>query len=243
MESEGGTLTFTLDSAELGAAMETPSGRIPEGRYVRIQVRDMGPGIPPENRERIFEPFFTTKGVGEGTGLGLAVVHGIVQDRQGAVVVESEEGKGSVFTVYLPASEENPAEGSQKEVPQLPKGRERILFVDDEPMIMKMGQRMLQRQGYEVETRASGTDALECFRQNPERFDLVVTDMTMPGLRGDKMAEEMLKIRPDIPVILSTGYSKQISQEASKALGIRAFVMKPLTARELTTTVRNVLDE
>ena len=125
---------------------------------------------------------------------------------------------------------------------ELQQGIERILLVDDEPMIMKLGQRMLERQGYHVETRASGTDALECFRQDPNRFDLVVTDMTMPGLRGDHLTKEILKIRPDIPVILCTGYSKQISKEKAEELGIRAFVMKPLTQRELADTVREVLD-
>ena len=157
--------------------------------------------------------------------------------------MESEEGKGSVFSVYLPASEGETAEASLEEESELPRGKERILLVDDEPMIMKLGQRMLERQGYEVETRASGTDALECFRQDPTRFDLVVTDMTMPGLRGDRLAEEMLKMRPDIPVILTTGFSKQISEEKARELGIRAFVMKPLTQHELANTVRQVLDE
>jgi len=173
----------------------------------------------------------------------LAVVHGIIQDRHGGILVESEEGKGTVFTVYLPASEETLADDSKEGEPEIPKGQERILFVDDEPMILKLGQRILERQGYEVETRASGTDALECFKQDPKRFDIVVTDMSMPGLRGDKLAEEILKIRSDIPVILSTGYSKQISREKARELGIRAFLMKPLTAQELTNTVRRALDE
>ena len=243
MEADGGTLRFKLDLAELNAPTDTLAGRITEGRYVRIQVQDTGPGISPENLERIFEPFFTTKGVGEGTGLGLAVVHGIVQDRHGGILVESEEGKGTIFRVYLPASEEAPADESQEEESELPKGHERVLFVDDEPMIMKLGQRMLERQGYHVETRASGTDALECFRQDPHRFDLVVTDMTMPGMRGDRLAEEILAIRPGIPVILSTGYSKHISNEKAREMGIRAFVMKPLTAQELASTVRKVLNE
>ena len=124
----------------------------------------------------------------------------------------------------------------------IPKGRERILFIDDEPMIMKLGQRMLERLGYTVETRASGTDALECFRQDPSRFDLVVTDMAMPGMRGDRLAEEILAIRTGIPVILCTGYSRQISEEQARKIGIRAFVMKPLTQHELANTVREVLD-
>ena len=130
-----------------------------------------------------------------------------------------------------------------EEKTELPRGSERVLFVDDEPMIMKLGQRMLEKQGYIVQTRASGTDALECFRQDPHGFDLVVTDMTMPGMRGDRLAEEIMAIRSDIPVILCTGYSRQISKEKAREIGIRAFVMKPLTQQELANTVREVLDE
>jgi PAS domain S-box-containing protein len=243
MEADGGVLTFELDLADLSSPLATQTGRLPEGRYVRIRVRDTGPGIPSDHLERIFEPFFTTKGVGEGTGLGLAVVHGIVQDRQGGILVESEQGKGTAFTVFLPVSDERPTEEPPEQEHELPSGVERILFVDDEPMIMKLGQGMLERQGYLVETRASGTDALECFRQDPMRFDLIVTDTTMPGLRGDKLAEEMMKIRPGMPVILSSGFSRQISEEKAKELGVRAFLMKPFTAQELANTVRNVLNE
>jgi two-component system, cell cycle sensor histidine kinase and response regulator CckA len=243
MEAEGGTLTFTLDSVELDTQFVTVAGVLPPGQYVRMQVRDTGPGIPPEIMERLFDPFFTTKGVGEGTGLGLAVVHGIVQDRKGGIIVESEEGLGTTFSIYLPASGIESVEVTVDQKKDLPRGTERILFVDDEPMIMKLGQHMLERQGYMVEARASGTDALECFRQDPHRFDLVVTDMTMPGLRGDRLAEEIMAIRPDIPVILCTGYSKQISKEKAREIGVRAFVMKPLTQHELASTVRKVLDE
>jgi CheY-like chemotaxis protein len=171
------------------------------------------------------------------------VVHGIVGERNGGITVESEKGEGTTFRVYLPASEKEHAEGLPEEKPALPKGSERVLLVDDEPMILKLGKRMLERQGYEVEPLASGTDALECFKHDPARFDLVVTDMTMPGMRGDKLAEEIMKIRDDIPVILATGYSKQISEEKAKEIGIRAFVMKPLTQQELASTVRRVLDE
>jgi len=243
MESEGGILDFIMDSVELDEPLDSITGKMTQGSYVRMKVRDSGPGISPGDIEHVFDPFFTTKGIGEGTGLGLAVVHGIVQDRDGGIIVESEEGTGTSFIIYLPASEKIPVEEKKLTAPVLPRGSERVLFVDDEPMIMKLGRRMLERQGYEVETRASGTDALECFRQNPDRFDLVVTDMSMPGLRGDKLAEEIRKIRPDIPVILCTGFSKQISEEKAKDLGIRAFVMKPLTAHELASTVRRVLDE
>ncbi len=242
MEAEGGTLEVILDSIALESPLETLTGPLPEGRYVRLRVRDTGAGIEPEDMERVFEPFFTTKGVGEGTGLGLAVVHGIVTERNGGISVDSEKGKGTTFRVYLPALEKEHAEELPEEKPALPKGSERILLVDDEPMILKLGQRMLERQGYVVETRASGADALECFKHDPERFDLVVTDMTMPGMRGDRLAQEMMTVRDDIPVILSTGYSKQISEEKAEELGIRAFVMKPLTQQELANTVRRVLD-
>jgi len=220
----------------------TVAGALPPGQYVRMKVGDTGPGIAGGNLERIFDPFFTTKGVGEGTGLGLAVVHGIVQDRKGGIIVESEED-AVAFSIYLPVSQVESVEVTAEQKMELPWGTERILFVDDEPMIMKLGQRMLERQGYIVETRASGTDALECFRQDPNRFDLVVTDMTMPGMRGDRLAEEILAIRPEIPVILCTGYSRQISKEKAREIGIRAFVMKPLTQHEPVNTVRRVLDE
>jgi PAS domain S-box-containing protein len=243
MEAEGGTLTFSLDSVDFDTQFVTVAGVLPPGQYVRMQVRDTGPGIPPEIMERLFDPFFTTKGVGEGTGLGLAVVHGIVQDRRGGIIVESEEGRGTTFTIYLPASDVESAEVTVDQKKDLPRGTERVLFVDDEPMIMKMGQHMLERLGYIVEIRASGTDGLECFSQDPHRFDLVVTDMTMPGMRGDRLVEEILAIRPDIPVILCTGYSKQISKDKAQEMGIRAFVMKPLTQHELANTVREVLDE
>ncbi len=243
MEASGGVMDVRLDTVLLDATLDTAAGRVLEGRYVRIRVKDSGPGIPPKDLERVFEPFFTTKGVGEGTGLGLAVVHGIVQGLGGGIVVESEEGKGSVFTVYLPAAEPVTKEEAPAKTEVLPGGAERILLVDDEPMIARLGKRVLERLGYEVETRASGTEALAFFQADPDRFDLVVTDMTMPGMRGDRLAQEILTIRPQIPVILTTGYSKQISEEEARELGIRAFVMKPLTRDDLAHAVRRVLDE
>ena len=243
MEADGGTLELSLSSLVLDAPLDTLTGTIPAGRYVCLRVRDTGPGIAPEQIEHIFEPFYTTKGVGEGTGLGLAVVHGIVQDRSGGIVVESREGQGAALTVYLPASEREEAADEPGQEEELPRGSERILFVDDEPMIIRLGGRILERQGYAVETCSSGRDALACFKRDPERFDLVLTDMTMPGMRGDRLAEEIMSIRPEIPVILCTGYSRQISEEKAREAGIRALVMKPLTAGELANAVRSVLDE
>lgn len=243
MEAAGGTLTFTLDSVELDTRFVTVAGVLSPGQYLCMKVSDTGPGIPPGIVERIFDPFFTTKGVGEGTGMGLAVVHGIVQDRKGGIIVDSEEGRGTTFTIYLPASEGQSVEVKAEQETEVPRGTERILFVDDEPMLIKMGRQMLERLGYNVETRASGTDALECFRLDPHRFDLVITDMTMPGMRGDRLAEEILASRKDIPIILCTGYSTQTSKVKAEETGIRAFVMKPLTQHELANTVRRVLDE
>jgi len=243
MESEGGTLEVTLRAKELDSPRDTLTGSIQGGRYLELQIRDTGPGIAEEHLERIFDPFFTTKEVGEGTGLGLAVVHGIVQDRQGGITVETEEGQGTTFTVCLPASEAEFPEAEKQQESELSLGTERILFVDDELTIRMMIKQMLERQGYDVQALGNGAEALDSFRQDPGRFDLVVTDMTMPGMRGDKLAKEMLAIRPDIPVILCTGYNKQISRDKARDLGIRAFLMKPLTQNELFHTVRRVLDE
>jgi PAS domain S-box-containing protein len=243
MDLEGGTLEVTLNATKLDAPRDTLTGRLSQGRYLELRIRDTGPGIAEQHVERIFDPFFTTKEVGEGTGLGLAVVHGIVQDRQGGITVETDEGKGTTFTVYLPASGGEPHETEKGQEKDLPFGTERVLFVDDEPTIRMMIKKMLERQGYEVQTRGNGAEALESFKQDPRHFDLVVTDMTMPGMTGDKLAESMLAIRPDLPIILCTGYNKKISKEKARDLGIRAFVMKPLTQNDFAHTVRRVLDE
>jgi nitrogen-specific signal transduction histidine kinase/ActR/RegA family two-component response regulator len=242
MEAEGGCLEITVAPAVLTAPRDTVTGQIREGSYVRLQVRDTGPGIPAENADRIFEPFFTTKEVGGGTGLGLAVVHGIVQDQGGGILVESEEGRGALFTVFLPAFDGKQEKEKAVGRSALPGGRERVLLVDDEPSIVRLGRQLLERRGYEVETRQSGLEALDCFKRDPGRFDLVITDMAMPGMRGDRLAREIMAIRPDVPVVLATGYSSQISEEEAREMGIRAFLMKPLTQQELAATVREVLD-
>jgi len=242
MERDGGRLEVALAQARLESPLDTLTGTLPAGRYLRLEVRDTGPGIAAENVGRIFDPFFTTKGVGEGTGLGLAVVHGIVEDRSGGITVESADGQGTTFTVYLPASKEEAASKERQERPAPSSVKERILFVEDEPAVRKLGTRLLERQGYEVETQANGGDALACFREDPARFDLVITDMTMPCMTGDRLAREILAIRPGMPVILCTGYSRQISEEEAREIGIHAFVMKPITSRELADTVRRVLE-
>jgi CheY-like chemotaxis protein len=213
------------------------------GEYVRLVVSDTGVGMPQEIQERIFEPYFTTKKAGEGTGLGLSVVYGIVKESGGRITVESEVGKGTTFSVLFPEAAKRESEQARNAQSGLPWGKERVLFIDDEPAIVNLGRKCLERFGYDVTTRQGSLEALEVFRNDPAGFDVVVTDMTMPNMTGDELAKEILSIRPDIPIVLCTGYSKQISEERAKEIGVRAFVLKPLTQQELANTVRKVLDE
>jgi CheY-like chemotaxis protein len=212
------------------------------GRYVRLSVKDSGQGIPSEIQERIFDPYFTTKEKGVGTGLGLAVVHGIVKKSNGTIRVESEIGKGSVFHVYLPQVDLSAAKPA--EYPAIPRGGfERILFVDDEKMLVDVGEQILRRLGYDVVSRTSPLEALELFKARPKDFDLVISDQTMPGLTGDALASELMKLNPEIPVILCTGYSQMIDQRRIKEKGIRALVMKPILISELAGAIRAVLEK
>jgi CheY-like chemotaxis protein len=195
-----------------------------------------------EVMERIFDPFFTTKGPGEGTGLGLAMVYGIVRAHRGEITVYSEPGKGTTFNVFFPKIEnQTSAETISPRPPS--EGQERILFVDDEKVVVQMGRKMLERLGYQVTTSTDGSDALETFRSQPEQFDLVITDQTMPNMTGAELAQELMRIRPDIPVILCSGFSELIDQEKAKAMGIQEFIMKPLLMHEIAETIRNILDK
>ena len=243
MEDGHGTIEVALDKTRLDAEQAARIGERAPGAYVRLEVRDTGEGIPSDALERIFEPYFTTKKVGEGTGLGLAVVYGIVQECGGGITVESRPGRGSTFSVYFPATEKEGLPPSEAGREQLPSGRERILFVDDEPPIARLGRRYLERLGYTVTVQESSEEALALFREDAAQFDLVVTDMTMPRMTGDELAAEILAIRPDMPVILCTGYSSRVSESRAREIGVRAFVMKPLTQSELAHTVRRLLDE
>jgi len=243
IEDEHGTISVSLDPVtvdELG----NEKTEVPQpGEYVRLVVSDTGKGMSQEIRERIFEPYFTTKNAGEGTGLGLSVVYGIVKESGGTISVESEAGKGTTFSVFLPAAQKSESVQATGRQSRLPWGKERVLFVDDEPSIADLGRKGLERFGYDVTIRQSSPEALELFRNDPQRFDLVVTDMTMPQMTGDELAKKILSIRPDIPIVLCTGYSKRISDSKAKEIGIRAFVVKPLTQHELASVVRRVLDE
>ena len=242
MQAQGGTLSLNLVNTEISSdfAAEHP-GLVP-GPCVQLSVIDTGQGMPPNVLNRIFDPFFTTKEKGEGTGMGLAVVHGIVKSYGGEIIVHSQPGKGTVFDIYFPVIEK--VEFKEiKTVPFLPVGNERVLLVDDEPSLVHIGKQILERLGYEVVTRTSSLEALELFKIKSKKFDLVITDMTMPGMTGDQLAAEIIKIRPDMPIILCTGYSKNISEDKAKGMGIRALAMKPVVANQLANIVRHVLDE
>jgi len=197
--------------------------------------------MPEEVRARIFDPFFTTKARDKGTGMGLAVVHGIVKSHGGAITAHSRPGKGTSFAVYFPIIAGEVKKTTSTDTP-LPSGDERILLVDDEKTLVDLGRQMLERLGYHVVCRTSSIEALELFKNRPDRFDLVITDMTMPNLTGDRLAGQIMSIRPDIPVILCTGFSEQISEESARKIGIREFILKPLVMDKLATAVRAVLD-
>jgi PAS domain S-box-containing protein len=235
-----GMLEIEVQGMNLGPENRDGFPDLDLGHYVRLSVKDTGQGIPPDIQERIFDPYFTTKEKGVGTGLGLAVVHGIVKKSHGTIRVESEIGKGSAFHVYLPQvdlSASKPAD-----YPALPRGgSERILFVDDEKMLVEVGEQILRRLGYDVVSRTSPLEALELFKARPKDFDLVISDQTMPGLTGDALASELMKLNPEIPVILCTGYSQLIDQRRAKEKGIRALVMKPILISEMAGAIRSVL--
>ena len=242
MQEDGGVLTVELANVEIDDLSASRHLDLNAGSYLRLTVSDTGYGMTSEIMERIFDPYYTTKDTGEGTGLGLSVAQGIVKAHGGTIIVYSEPGNGTTFHVYLPIIQE--AEKAEKEESKapLPTGSERILFIDDEQILIDLGHQMLERLGYEVVTKRSSIEALELFRAEPDRFDLVITDMTMPHMTGDKLAQKLIKIRPDIPIILCTGHSKQISEEKAKDMGIRAFVMKPILGRTIAEAVRKALD-
>jgi CheY-like chemotaxis protein len=242
MLETGGTLTVSLAGVEIGQ-QDTKFELMP-GPHVMLEVCDSGPGIPKDIIDNIFEPYFTTKGKQKGTGLGLAVVHGIVRNYKGAVTVYSESGTGSVFRVYFPSIvAESVGEQPIRHTALLPGGKERVLLVDDEEMIVKMIEKMLSGLGYKVSPFSSCENALMAFRAQPDNYDLIITDMTMPKITGDKFAEEVLRVSPGMPIILCTGFSPMITKEKARELGIRKLLAKPILQRDLAIAVREVLDE
>ncbi|WP_320041564.1 response regulator [uncultured Desulfobacter sp.] len=242
MEESGGLMKIVLDDVRFEECGSTQVLDVKPGDYIKLSVSDTGSGISPKIIGSIFDPYFTTKEPGEGTGLGLALVHGIVEKYGGDIEVFSELGQGSIFSIYLPIIKTSQScDPYVKE--DLPTGSERILFVDDEPSIAHMCCQMLERFGYSVTCSISSVEALDLFQEKPDNFDLVITDMTMPKMTGDKLAAELMKIRQDIPVILFTGYSKKMSDKSAADLGIKAFAYKPIDQADLVKMVRKILDE
>ena len=240
INEKDGVLEISLGNIDLDhrAAADIPG--LKAGSYLKLSVKDSGEGIRPEAQQQIFNPYFTTKEKGKGTGLGLAVVQGIVKSNNGAVTVESEVGKGATFQVYLPTLKRKLIADDEISTP-LPMGCENILLVDDEQPLVEIGRQMLERLGYSVATRTSSIEALELFKVDPNRFDLVITDIVMPNLTGDKLAKKIISIRNDIPVVLCTGYSEKFTRQNASEMGIQSFLMKPLVMRDLANTVRQAL--
>ena len=230
MEPDGGVLTVTFKQKQMDS-----------GDFLELTVGDTGCGMPPELIELIFDPYFTTKKLGEGTGLGLSVVHGIVEECGGKIITQSTPGKGTCFTIYFPCISDPVNEKNNGNKSILPGGSERILLVDDEPPITKLTTRILKGLGYDVTADTDSVKALERFRKKPDSFDLVITDMTMPKLTGETLAVEILKINPQIPVILCSGFTKQMTQEKANQIGIKAFIQKPIEKENLALSIRNVL--
>ncbi len=238
---DGGVIVVTLKNVELDEDTAAQYTDLNPGRYVNLAVSDTGHGISLEEFDRIFDPYFTTKELGKGTGMGLAVVHGIVKGHNGLISVESELGKGTTFSIFFPAVEKE-AVVETETGEELPTGDERILFVDDEESLVKMGQQRLERLGYKVDATTSPVEALELFGSKPDQFDLVITDLTMPKLTGDVLVKEILNIRPDIPVILCTGFSDKIDEKKATAIGAADYIEKPLDKRDFAFIIRKVLD-
>ncbi len=242
MRERGGTLTIELAEVADAAAWRRHHPELTAEAYVRLTVSDSGSGIPAAIIDRIFDPFFTTKELTEGTGMGLAVVHGIVTSHKGLITVTSRPETGTTFTILLPQIVA-PMQNRRPSVGDLPTGREHILFVDDEAALVDMSTQLLERLGYRVTARTSSREALAKFSAAPQDVDLVITDMTMPQLTGKELAAAMLQIRPDLPIILCTGFSEIITEEAAQQVGIKAFTLKPIIMKELAETIRRVLDQ
>lgn len=241
MNETGGILELFMERVELEQEAAAVFGDLKPGPYVNLIIRDTGCGMKRDVLDRIFEPFFTTKEVGEGSGMGLAVVHGIIKSCGGAIAVDSQPGEGSTFSIYLPAFANRKDTEREKDRPVI-KGKGHILFVDNEEQVLETSQGILEYLGYSVTVKTSSVDALEVFRAMPQEFDLVITDMTLPHMTGDKLALEMIRVKPDIPIIMYTGYGYTTTPSKAKSMGIRQFLTKPVTAGELSEIIYRVMN-
>lgn len=243
MEKEGGRLEITLEPETISSDFANIHMNIKQGRYLKLSVTDTGPGIDPEKINRIFEPYFTTKKAGEGTGFGLAMVHVIVEEHKGAILVDSQPGMGTTFHVYLPVTDKRESETEADESPDsVFAGNETILFVDDEKCLADLGKIMLEDYGYTVESVTNPDVALASFKENQGKFDMVITDYMMPEMTGDKLARKILEIRPDIPIIMCTGFNKSLTPEIVNDAGIKKFITKPIELENFVKIIRDLFE-
>jgi PAS domain S-box-containing protein len=241
MAQTGGIIKIIVRNIALTGESVEKYPDLVEGDYVMVAVSDTGPGIDPEIQNRIFDPYFTTKTVDQGSGMGLAVVHGIVTDHNGGVYVDSEPGNGATFTLFFPVATEKPERVTETKA-RIPLGKETILLVDDEAGMLTMGQNLIGRLGYTVECALTPFEAQKKIRSDPNRFDLVITDMTMPQMTGVALSKIIKAIRRDLPVIICTGHSDLIDEEKAKEMGFAAYIMKPMSTQDIAGIIRDVLD-
>ena len=242
MAEFGGTLKIELSSADINRSMVRKVPKLKVGSYVCLSISDTGHGMDKETMQRIFEPFFTKKEVGTGSGLGLSVVHGLVNSFNGAITVDSKPEKGTKFTIYLPQHGETKSKKIM-DLDKMKKGKEHILFIDDEEEITFMGKRMLESLGYKVTIHTSSLAALEDFVSNPNLYDLIVSDQTMPNMLGTDMVEKMKQLKPDLKAVIITGFGDSITEEVGKDKGINAIVIKPLILSKFSNLIRKILDK
>ena len=242
VEPKNGAIEVRLREIDIGFGQLPESDLLP-GKYALLSVSDTGVGMDPAVMQKVFEPYFTTKEQGKGTGLGLAVVYGIVKAHNGGIQVTSELGKGTTFNVYLPIMAQAEKSAPNQRPEELATGHERILLVDDEYSIVKLEKQILERLGYKVRTHLNSLEALAVFKARPNAFDMVISDMSMPNMTGDRLARELIAIRPDIPIIICTGFSERLNREMAASIGVKGFLMKPVVKAEMAKVVRKVLDE
>ncbi|MDH5698619.1 MAG: PAS domain S-box protein, partial [Nitrospirota bacterium] len=242
MRGTGGRLTVKLDEVEVDATTASLVQGLHEGPYIRLQVADSGQGMPPSVKKRIFDPFFTTKDVGEGTGMGLSVIHGVVTSHGGAIRIDSQEGVGTTFTIYFPCSSVSVVAQQVPSPPSSYCGKGTVMFVDDELSIVKWAKDMLEELGYMVAVFTNGPEALQAFKQEPDRFDVLVTDQTMPGMTGELLARQVMSIRPECPIILCSGFSYTMNEEKALGIGLRAYLTKPVSMSDMAKALQVALE-
>ena len=242
MLDQGGILSLSLECLDLRTISEMVDDDLKPGRYIKLSVADTGIGMPPEIIDRIFDPYFTTKEIGVGTGLGLSVVQGIVKSHNGAIKVDSKSGNGTTFDIFLPSvGIEQAIEVEDHQY--IPHGNERILFVDDEELLVELGKQMLKHLGYSVVATTDPQEALKLFEKEKDAIDLIITDLTMPNMTGDILVKKILQIKPNLPIIMCTGFSERIDQKRAVELGIRSLLEKPIQVSDMANTIRKLLDE